>query len=328
MGRVVGLTYDVRQEYVFKEGDPPDANAEFDHKDTITEIEKALVKGGYRVVRIGNVDSLLKNLDILKVDIVFNLAEGLSGRNRESQVPVILETKGIPFVGSDGLTLGISLDKLLTKKLLIAEGIPTPRFLEIKDITAVNGFDLNFPLFVKPRYEGSSKGISKDSLTRNTESMKRRADWVIKTYKQPALVEEFIAGEEFTVAILGNKHPEVMPPVQISINGKLNLGEMFYTFGHVHSSSLKYICPAKISKTLRKKIEEVALKSYQALECCDFARIDIRVSEKGVPFVLEINPLPSLSLADVFPLIGRQLGIGYNGMLYRILNHALERYGL
>jgi D-alanine-D-alanine ligase len=328
MGRVVGLTYDVKQEYVFKDGDPPDANAEFDHKDTIGLIEQALIKAGHKVVRIGNVYNLLKNLSRLKVDIVFNIAEGLWGRNRESQVPVILEAKGIPYVGSDGLTLGISLDKFVTKKILMVEDILTPRFMEIKDITQVDGFDLRFPLMVKPRYEGSSKGISQDSLTKDVESMKKRVDWVMRTYKQPALVEEFISGQEFTVAVLGNDPPEVMPVVQISIKGRLNLGETFYTFGHIHSSSLKYICPARVSPGLKKKIEEVALRSYQVLECRDFARVDIRVDEKGRPYVLEINPLPSLSTADVFPLIGKEIGLNYQGMVNRVLNYALKRYGL
>lgn len=328
MGRVVGLTYDLRQEYSFKDGDPPDAAAEFDHRDTIEEIKKALLKGGHKVIKIGNVGNLLKILDKLKVDIVFNLAEGLAGRNRESQVPVILETKGIPFVGSDGLTLGLSLDKVLTKKILVAENIPTPPFLEIKDLSTVDGISLNFPLIVKPRYEGSSKGISKSSLTRNKESLRKQAAWVIKTYKQPALVEEFISGQEFTVAIIGNHPPQVLPPVQISIRGRLNLGWMFYTFGHIRSSHLKYICPARISSTLKTKIVELAQRSYQALECRDFGRVDIRVDEKGNPYVLEINPLPSLSLADVFFLLGEHIGIGYTGIINRILNFALERYGL
>ncbi|MCX5656927.1 MAG: ATP-grasp domain-containing protein [Candidatus Omnitrophica bacterium] len=326
--KTIGLTYDLRREYVFKKSDPPDANAEFDHHLTIGIIEKALVKIGHKVVRIGNVQSLLEKLSSLKVDIVFNIAEGISGRNRESQVPVILETKNIPFVGSDGLTMGLTLDKFLTKKILITERIPTPAFMEIKDVAELNGFKLNFPLIVKPRYEGSSKGISKDSLTRNIKSMKERADWVIKTYKQPALVEEFIRGQEFTILVLGNKKPEALPPVQISIRGKTELGDMFYTFGHIRSRALKYICPPKISRDLRKKIEEVAVKAYKALECADFGRVDIRVDEKGTPFVLEINPLPSLSSDDVFPLIGGQLGIGYEGILKRILNCAFERYGI
>ncbi len=328
MGKIVGLTYDLRRDYVFREGDPRDANAEFDHWATIDEIEKALVSGGHKVVRIGNVQNLLKRLDNLKLDIVFNIAEGLAGRNREAQVPVILETRGIPFVGSDGLTLGLALDKLLTKKVFIAEGISTPRFTEIKDVAGIDGVALDFPLIVKPRYEGSSKGITRDSLVYDTRGMKERAAWVIRNYKQPALVEEFIKGQEFTVAVLGNNPPCPMPPVQISIDGKLKLGERFYTFGHIRSRALKYVFPAKILRSLKDNIEKVAIQSYTAVECCDFGRIDIRVDENGTPYVLEINPLPSLSLGDIFPLVGKQLGIGYKGVINRILNYALERYGL
>ncbi|MFN7169931.1 MAG: D-alanine--D-alanine ligase, partial [Candidatus Omnitrophota bacterium] len=169
MEKIVGLTYDLKDDYIFKEYDPPDANAEFDHWQTIRAIEKALLKEGNRVVHIGNVHNLLRKLEKLKVDIVFNIAEGIHGRNRESQVPVILELKGIPFVGSDGLTLGITLDKLFAKKIFLAEGIPTPNFLEISHLETIGKFSLNFPLIVKPRYEGSSKGLSPDSLVKDVE---------------------------------------------------------------------------------------------------------------------------------------------------------------
>ncbi|MGE4357383.1 MAG: ATP-grasp domain-containing protein [Candidatus Omnitrophota bacterium] len=328
MGKVVGLTYDLKNEYVFKEGDPPDANAEFDHEQTIAEIEKALIKGGHKVVRIGNVQNLIKKLDRIKVDIVFNIAEGEFGRNRESQVPVILELKKIPFVGSDGLTLALTLDKVIAKKIFIYEGIPTPPFIEISQPDTIEKVNLRFPLIVKPRYEGSSKGLSFDSLVRDVNSLRERARWIIKTYKQPAVVEEFIRGREFTVVVLGNNPPQALPPVQISIDGKLNLKENFYTFRHIHSRSLKYICPAKITKGLRKCLEELAIAVYRAVECRDFGRVDIRVDEDNRPFVLEINPLPSLSLGDVFPLVGRQMGWKYKDIINRILQYALERYEL
>ncbi|MCM8783591.1 MAG: ATP-grasp domain-containing protein [Candidatus Omnitrophica bacterium] len=328
MGKVVGLTYDLKQEYVFKEDDPPDANAEFDHWQTIDAIESALAKGGHKVVKIGNVCNLLRKLDKIKADIVFNIAEGIQGRNRESQVPVILELKGIPFVGSDGLTLALTLDKLFAKKIFIAEGIPTPRFLEISQPDTIGKFNLNFPLIVKPRYEGSSKGLSFDSMVRDVRSLRERANWIIKAYRQPAIAEEFIKGKEFTVVVLGNNPPKALPPVQISIDGRLNLGERFYTFGHIRSRSLKYICPAKISQRLLKRIGDLAIEVYRAVECRDFGRVDIRVNENDEPFVLEINPLPSLSLADVFPIVGRQVGMKYKDMINQILNCALERYGL
>lgn len=326
--KIVGLTYDLRYKYVFKKGDPEDANAEFDHGETVRVIKEAIESAGHKVVRIGSVNNLLRRLKNLNVDIVFNISEGLFGRNRESQVPVILEMMGIPFVGGDGLTLGLTLDKVMAKKVLISEGIPTPGFFEISNLKSINGVGIGFPLIVKPRYEGSSKGISEDSVVNDVRQLRRQSDWVIRTYKQPALVEKFITGSEFTVPIIGNEKPQVLPVVQIRIDGKLYLGDLCYTFSRIRSDALDYVCPAQISKSLDRKIKEVALKAYQAVECRDFGRVDIRVDKKGNPYVLEINPLPSLSTADVFMTVSQNLGVSYNEMINKILNYALERYGI
>jgi D-alanine-D-alanine ligase len=329
MGKTVGLTFDLKTDYKFKEGDPIDANAEFDSKSTIGVISKAIEKGGHKVVKIGNVNNLLEKLDELKVDIVFNISEGLYGRNRESQVPVILEMKGIPYVGSDGLTLGLTLDKLIAKKIFLAEQIPTPRFLEAKAPADLDNLDhLKFPLIVKPRYEGSSKGLSEDSRVENRDDLRKQVDFIVNTYHQPALIEEFISGSEYTVAIIGNGVPEVLPVVQIKIDGKLNLENKFYTFARIYSDRLEYICPARIDKELNKTIQDLALRSYQALECRDLGRVDFRVGKNGKPYVLEVNPLPSLSSEDVLAPIAKHLGKTHADMVNMILNSALERYGL
>ncbi len=158
----IGLTYDLKTDYSPQKDDPPDASAEFDHPDTIRVISKAFETQGFQVKKIGNVSQLLENLDKLNVDMVFNIAEGIIGRNRESQVPLLLEMYGIPFVGADALSLGISLDKIMAKKIFMAEGIPTPKFMEVKTIEGLANLDhMKFPLFVKPRFEGSSKGLTK-----------------------------------------------------------------------------------------------------------------------------------------------------------------------
>ncbi len=330
MGKTVGLTYNLKTEYIFKPGDPQDANAEFDHPDTVALIEKAIHAGNHRVVRIGNANRLLESWEHLAVDIIFNISEGVGTRNRESQVPIILEMLGIPYVGSDGLTLGITLDKIITKKLLIAEGIPTPRFMEIKDPNdPIRDVPLNFPLIVKPRHEGTSKGLSESSIVRNVNDLRHQARWLIETYHQPALVEEFIEGSEFTVAVLGNEHPETLPVVQVRIGGKLDLGELFYTFTRAREhSDLDYVVPAAIPTELEARIREVARRTYQAVECRDFGRVDVRVNRRGELFVLEINPLPSLAAADVFTLLAKHLGMTYDAMVNRILDHALARHGL
>jgi len=325
----VGLTYDLKTDYEFKEGDPPDANAEFDAPSTIDVIAAAIESRGFQIKKIGNVSSLLEKIESLDVDIVFNISEGLSGRNRESQIPILLEMAQVPFVGADAFTLSLTLDKIMAKKIFIAEGIPTPKFFEVKACdTLVNTDHFKFPLIVKPRFEGSSKGLSEASRVENMEELKKQVEYIINAYKQPALIEEFVSGQEFTVAIIGNDPAEVLPIVQIKIDGRLKLNDKFYTFARIASGRLEYICPARISQRLKKKISELALKTYNAVECRDFGRVDFRVDNKGNPFVLEINPLPSLSTEDVFMVTAKEVGISYEEIIGKILNSALRRHNL
>ena len=327
--KTVGLTFDLKTDYAFKEGDPPDANAEFDHPSTIDVIAEAIECCGFRVKKIGNVASVLEKIDNLGVDIVFNISEGISGRNRESQVPILLEMAGIPFVGADALTLSLTLDKIMAKKIFIAERIPTPKFFEVKAYDElVNTDHCKYPLIVKPRFEGSSKGLTDNSRVENIDELKKQVEYIITNYKQPALIEEFITGREFTVAVIGNDAPEVMPPVQIKIDGRLKLQDKFYTFARITSDRLEYICPARINQDLKKKLADLALRTYRAVECRDFGRIDFRVDNNGNPYVLEINPLPSLSTEDVFMITAKVIGISYEEMIGKILNSALSRYNL
>ena len=237
----VGLTYDLKTDFVFKEDDPKDANAEFDHPETIEYIREALFWGGHKVEKIGNLKNLLNRLNSLNVDIVFNISEGMKGRNRESEIPNILEASGIPYVGADALTLGLTLDKVLAKKVFVFHGVATPSFWETNGVPINRKLPLNFPVIVKPRYEGSSKGITERSVVTNLKDLKKQAEWVERTYNQPALIEEFIEGKEFTVAVWGNDHPEALPVVQISINGNLDIGRQYYTFSHITSNTLDYI---------------------------------------------------------------------------------------
>jgi D-alanine-D-alanine ligase len=327
--KTIGLTYDLKTDYKFKEGDPPDANAEFDHPSTIDVIARAIESNGFKVNRIGNVTNLLEKLDFLNVDMVFNISEGLIGRNRESQVPILLEMARIPFVGADALTLGLTLDKVMAKKIFIAEGIPTPKFFEVKSTSELINVDhCRFPMIVKPRFEGSSKGLSESSRVQNKDELKKQVEHIVASYKQPVLVEEFISGSEFTVAIVGNDPPEAMPVVQIKIDGRLKLNDKFYTFARITSDRLEYICPAKIPQALAKKLQDLAVKTYKAVECRDFGRVDFRVDKSGKPYVLEINPLPSLSTEDVFKMVAEEVGITYEQIIGRIIDSALKRNNL
>ncbi len=330
MKKTIGFTYDLKQDWAPKPNDPADAAAELDSQKTIDEIVTAIEANGYTVKRIGNVNRLLPQIDHLGVDIVFNIAEGQVGRNRESQIPLLLEMKGIPFVGADALSLGITLDKVAAKKCFIADGIPTPRYFTVYENDDLETFPkLNFPLIVKCRYEGSSKGLSKKSRVTNFEELKEQVDRVHSVYKQPAIVEEFIKGTEFTVGVLGNEKLEVLAVVQVEIEGKLNLGDDFYTFSRLARPELvRYVCPANIPKALDDRLQELAILAYKSVDCRDFGRVDFRVDEKGNPFVLEINPLPCLSKEDVFFIAPKAMGISYEDMINRIIHFGLERNGL
>jgi len=324
----VGITYNVKSEVVLRPGDPPDLNAEFDHEETIQHLERALRETGHEVVRIGNARRLIEQKDRLAVDIVFNIAEGDEGRNRESQVPILLEMMRIPFVGADGLTLGLTLDKVLTKKVLIAEGIPTPRYEEVDEPEDLEGARLRYPLIVKLRCEGSSKGLSDQSLVNSPAELHRQVTWLRRTYRGASIfIEEFIEGEEFTVAMIGNDQPEVYPVVQIMLDGQTSLGRKFFTFAYLRSGA-DYVCPAPIPDALAGRLQELALATYRVVGCRDFGRVDFRVDRAGHPYVLEINPLPSLSTEDVFNFVAKTKGMTHGDIINQILDTAVARCGL
>lgn len=330
MPKIIGFTYDLRKDSPIKEGEPADLNAEFDVEEIIDLVKSAIESAGHRIVLIGNVKNLLNMLPDLKVDIIFNICEGIGSRNREAQVPVILETFGIPYIGSDGLTMSLTLDKIMTKKLLTAEGIPTPRYIGISKIDDLINLDhMRFPMIVKLRHEGTSKGLSDKSVVHNKKELEKQSEYLFDKYNNsPIIIEQLIPGSEFTVPIIGNSPMEAFPPVQISIKDKVDLGEMIYTFERVTSPELKYICPAKIGKRLQKKLTDLALRTYKAVDCLDFARVDFRVDQDGNPYVLEINSLPSLSTEDVFNLSPKVVGCDFNRVISKIIDAGLRRYGL
>ncbi len=331
MSKIIGITYDLKGDWQGASDDPVDAAAELDGHKTIECLKAALESAGHKVVLIGGARQLISRVTggDLKVDIVFNISEGFKGRNRESQVPAILDLYNIPFVGADALTLGVTLDKVVAKKCFIAEGIPTARYF--KATLEDNLFALNtigFPLFVKTLHEGTSKGITQASRVADFEQLKAQVEHINRNYKQPALVEEFIKGTEFTVGVIGNNPPVAMPVVQYAIAGKTALGNEFYSYRHVAEKLVEHICPAPIDEKLAKNLQELAVRAYKSVDCRDFGRVDFRVDEAGKPYVLEINPLPNLSPDDVFVLFGKVLKMSYNQIINKIMDEALLRLGL
>ena len=330
MTKIIGLTYDLKTDWVKNDDDPIDATAELDGMDTVDALTKAFESAGHRVLRIGNARQLLAAIQKgLEVDLVFNIAEGHRGRNRESQIPNILEMFNIPFSGADALTLGVTLDKAVAKKCWVADGVPTGKFFEASvqdDLKKLN--TIGYPLIVKTSQEGTSKGITKNSRVENLQQLQAEVAKICKVYKQPALCEQFIKGTEFTVAVIGNENPTALPVVQYAVAGNTNMGNEFYSYEHIVAKTVQYICPAQIDKAMALKLQEVAIAAYKSIECRDLGRVDFRVDEKGNPFVLEINPLPNLSPSEVFPMCAKAHGLTYDQLINKILGFALSRYGL
>jgi len=292
----IGLTYDLKSEWQSSADDPVDAAAELDNDRTVQCLKRAFESGGHTVKLIGNARNLLKLMPNPRVDLVFNICEGQYGRSRESQVPAILDVFRVPCAGADALTLGITLDKVIAKKCFLADGIPTARYFMAgpdDDLMQLN--TIGFPLFVKTLHEGTSKGITPGSRVENFKRLKKQVEFINTNYKQPALVEEFIKGTEYTVGVIGNDPPQAMPVVQYAIDGKTDLGNAFYTYAHVVDKSVEYICPAPVDEKFAGKLQDIAIAAYRSVGCRDFGRVDIRVDKDGNPYVLEINPLPNLS---------------------------------
>ncbi|MFA5165191.1 MAG: D-alanine--D-alanine ligase [Candidatus Omnitrophota bacterium] len=328
MPLLVGLTYDIRS--APPKHAPKDACAEHDSPETISSVEEALKSAGHRVGRIGGSNELLKKFRRLKYDIVFNIAEGISGRNRESEVPILLDLAGIPYTGPDALALAVALDKSAAKKIFRYHGIPTPRyFMAAKaDGIAFSG-EMEFPVIVKPAYEGSAKGIWADSVVKDMRSLKEKAAYVIRTYKQPALIEEFVEGWEFTAGVIGNTRVSVLPVVERHVCAKSGLSShVLEKCGHA-APNAGYRKLLGVDPALEARIGALAAEAFRALEFRDFARFDFRVSARGKRiFILEANPLPSLSKDDYFSMVAELQGLSYADMINRMFGAAIERCGL
>lgn len=331
----VGLTYNLRRKVSANEKLPEDFYIEFDDAEAVEAIALALKRGECKVIKIeANVDAYSK-LRRFKLDIVFNIAEGFHGEARESHIPVILEMLGIPYTGSGPTTLAICLDKALTHKILSAYGIPSPNFQVFKRTDEKLSDDLSFPLVVKPLAEGSSKGIRSDSLVKDEQSLRKKLSWIIETYNQPAIAEEFLPRREFTVGLIGNENPIVLPIVEIRVD-KLPAPIYSYEAKWIWDTPEKpldiFECPANIPLNLENKIKYIATQTFKVLNCRDFCRIDMRLDTEGIPRVLEGNPLPGLNpnpdAHSCLPEAARAASLTYDQRICTILWQALKRYGL
>jgi D-alanine-D-alanine ligase len=348
----VALAYNVKPESdTFIEDLPPirsdnltqtesviETYAEWDTWETINALKDAIEV--YHDVNLieANTDAFEKFMQS-KPDIVFNIAEGFNNLSRESQIPAMLDMLNIPYTGSDALTLGICLDKARTKEILSYYKIPNANFILVDRYKPLSNHSIEFPSIVKPVSEGSSKGIFNSSIVRNYDELNAEIKRVVDEYNQPAIIEEFLPGKEFTVAIIGNEdNTEILPIVEIKYE---NFPE---EVEHLYSYEAKWIldtkdsvfdvfeCPAAIEKDLENQIKDTALRAYNVLRCRDWGRIDIRLDKNGTPNVIEINPLPGImpdpNENSSFPKAARAAGINYNEMIQRVLFEACKRHNL
>ncbi|MGB8952660.1 MAG: hypothetical protein WCC06_08340 [Candidatus Aminicenantales bacterium] len=316
---------------------PPDLFAECDSDETILAVQNALQEI-HEVIPIESDEKAFDRLKREKPDLVFNIAERLIGPNRESHIPTLCEILDIPYTGSDPLTLGICLDKSRAKEILSYYKIPNPPFWIVKSPSDVPQ-DIEWPVIVKPLYEGSSKGIRNNSVVRNQGDLYRRIQEVIFVYKQPVIMERFLNGREFTVGVLGNyPHLEILPIVEID-HSLLPDGAV-----PIYSYEAKWIwdrpeqpleifkCPASISLRLKRRIEKIVEKTCRVLRIRDWCRIDIRLDEKGKPHILEVNPLPGILPKpednSCLPKAARTAGYSYSELILRVVDEARARYGI
>jgi D-alanine-D-alanine ligase len=317
-----------------------DEFAEWDTAETIDAVAGALSAYG-TVIRLEATAEFPEQLRTERPDIVFNMAEGSGGKNRESHVPAICEFFGIPYTGSDPLTLSLCLDKSRTKEILSHYGVGTPSFAVVESAGAVTDRwpTLRYPLFVKPIHEGSSKGITERNLCQTPGDLATQVEFLLETYAQPVLIEEYLPGAEFTCAVLGNgQTARVLPIVGMDFDALPDGALPVYGFeakwlwDRPDAPLRIFDCPAVIPDALRRTIESTTLRAYQALGCRDWSRVDVRLDAAGVPNVIEVNPLPGIlpNPADnsCFPKAARVAGISYEALIQTCLTLAADRQGV
>jgi D-alanine-D-alanine ligase len=323
----VALVYDLRDDYRAL-GFSEEEVAEFDSVETIDALAGALAALGAEPVRVGRGQALAARLAAgERYDIVFSIAEGVRGRSREAQVPALCELFDQPYLFSDPLTAAAAHDKAVAKRLVRDAGVPTPAFaVAERSADEVAGWS-DFPAFVKPLAEGTGKGCEAGSLVETQAERQAAAARVIACYRQPALIEQYLPGREFTVGIAGNgDDARVLGVCEIVL--KPNAEANIYS---LHNKELceELVTYAPASDAEAQLAGARALAAYRALQCRDAARIDFRSDANGEPHFLEANPLAGLhpSHSDL-PILAAQNGIDFVTLIGLILDAGLARYGL
>lgn len=325
----VALIHNVKPNMTGNVSVPGSRTAETDFGKTVQALENALERHNHQVSRLEADKTLLDAIWEHSPDICFNVATSWPGESSPAYVPALLEMLAIPHTGSKVLTHALSLNKLFAKRIWRDQGLPTAPFQLFKHCDETLDWSMTFPLFVKPVHEDQRRGINENSLIYHEKQLRQQVAWVIETYHQPALVESYLPGREFTVGIMGNHplsahrgQPELYDAQGYHIFPVLEI----MTFP-AETDNPRSICPADIPPPFENRLKTLAVAAFEALETLDVARVDFRLDEEGQPFLLEINPLPSLTPQNSdLCLMAQAEGLSYATLVNQILNLAVERY--
>jgi len=329
----IGIVFELLGSYPAQPGAPADMGAEYEPEATIAALAAAIESLGHRALRVGSPHDLLALVgkgEATGLDVVWNIAEGYGSRNREAWVPVLLEMAGIPALGSDALTLSLTLDKSWAAKLVAQAGVPVP-----EQVLASAGQDIEklllpgqFPLFVKPRWEGTAKGIRSTSRVEDRRALAREVARIQRDYDQPALIETFFDGPEYTLTVIGHDPPRALPALQRALDPSTRIG-LHALEPHLSPGDEVEPClPGTLDPVLDAELADLAIRVHRALECHDFSRSDFRLDDAGVPHFLEINPLPTFAPDGSFGILAELAGRDVGDLLAEVLAGGLARLGL
>ncbi len=310
---------------------PADHYSECDSQKTVDAIAEAIRKAGHTVLLAEADRNLPGWLAANPVDLAFNIAEGFRGVAREARVPALLELMEIPCTGSDVLALALALDKAKSKQIFRFNGIPTPNFQLFMHPDEPLDPRLKYPLIIKPNTEGSAKGITASSVVADEPALRAQVRHIFETYDQEVLAEEYIEGTELTVGILGAD--QILPVLEVDFSECRGSGEYFYSWRmkeYQGNRELKltprFWCPARLDPAATQAVQSVAWKAAKSLGARDLSRVDIRLSSEGIPYVLEVNPLPGLDPEESnLPVMARAAGMSYEALIHRLLELAAAR---
>lgn len=324
----IGIAFDLKPDAPTAAGLPDDWAEEFDSPVTMQAIAAALQAKGHTVTELGDGREFIERLLAGPPDLVFNIAEGMGvGRSREARVPAVCEMLGVPYTGSDPLTLAAALDKDVARRLVASAGVSVPAAIVFYEGMPDSMMQLRFPAIVKPAWEGSSKGIRGNCVVHSELEFVAVAERMLE-YRQPVLFEQFIDGDELTVGVVGNSTPSILGVMRV-IPNQVD-GPFVYSLEVKRDfrNQVRYECPARLAPEVMTAVEEAALAAYRTLGCRDVARIDFRLRD-GVPYFIEANPLPGMNpeSSDLVILAGL-VGVGHADLIGMILDAALERLRL